>query len=407
MNKLELIEAVRNQMNLSGDIEDTRILEMIDELLFKTDRDEFISLKEKKELRKEVFNSIRRLDILQELIEEPIITEVMINGHRNIFVEKEGSLLPWKKGFDTEKKLEDIVQQIVARNNRIVNESNPIVDTRLADGSRVNIVLPPVSLDGPAITIRKFPHKPITMEHLIQIDSITEEAAAFLQRLVQSGYNIFISGGTGSGKTTFLNVLSNYIPPDERVITIEDSAELQIKNIPNLVRLEVRNSNVEGKNEVGIRQLIKTSLRMRPDRIILGEVRDGAALDLLQVMNSGHDGSLSTGHANSTADMLTRLETLVLMAADIPLLAVRRQIASAIDILIHLGRLRDNSRRVLEITEVSGMKEGEIQLNRLYHFEETGEDYKGRVFGTLRATGNPLMHLDKLAAAGLLGGSCG
>ncbi len=402
MLKQEIIEEVRSRIDLTKDIEDEEILDMVDELLLQKGKENFLSLREKKCLRQDIFNSIRRLDILQELIEDNQITEIMINGYNNIFIEKSGRVYPIEKQFDSEKKLEDIVQQIVAKTNRIVNEANPIVDTRLMDGSRVHIVLPPVSLTGPVITIRKFPHKPITMEHLIQIGSITREAADFLKNLVQAGYNIFISGGTGSGKTTFLNVLSNYIPSDERVITIEDSAELQIKNIPNLVSLEVRNANVEGKNEVSIRQLIKASLRMRPSRIILGEVRDGAALDLLQAMNSGHDGSLSTGHANSTGDMLQRLETLVLMGADIPLMAVRQQVASAIDILIHLGRLRDKSRKVLEITEIRSIVEGEIQLNRLYSFMETGEDGKGRVLGALKATGALLEHRNKLIAAGLM-----
>lgn len=402
MLKQEIIEEVRSRIDLTKDIEDEEILDTVDELLLQKGKENFLSLREKKNLRNDIFNSIRRLDILQELIEDNQITEIMINGYNNIFIEKAGRVYPIEKHFDSEKKLEDIIQQIVAKTNRIVNEANPIVDTRLMDGSRVNIVLPPVSLTGPAITIRKFPHKPITMEHLIQIGSITREASDFLKNLVKAGYNIFISGGTGSGKTTFLNVLSNYIPSDERVITIEDSAELQIKNIPNLVSLEVRNANVEGKNEVSIRQLIKASLRMRPNRIILGEVRDGAALDLLQAMNSGHDGSLSTGHANSTGDMLKRLETLVLMGADIPLMAVRQQVASAIDILIHLGRLRDKSRKVLEITEVRGIEEGEIKLNRLYSFMETGEDGKGRVLGALKATGALLEHRDKLIAAGFM-----
>lgn len=402
MLKQEIIEEVRSRIDLTKDIEDEEILDMVDELLLQKGKENFLSLREKKCLRQDIFNSIRRLDILQELIEDNQITEIMINGYNNIFIEKSGRVYPIEKQFDSEKKLEDIVQQIVAKTNRIVNEANPIVDTRLMDGSRVHIVLPPVSLTGPVITIRKFPHKPITMEHLIQIGSITREAADFLKNLVQAGYNIFISGGTGSGKTTFLNVLSNYIPSDERVITIEDSAELQIKNIPNLVSLEVRNANVEGKNEVSIRQLIKASLRMRPSRIILGEVRDGAALDLLQAMNSGHDGSLSTGHANSTGDMLKRLETLVLMGADIPLMAVRQQVASAIDILIHLGRLRDKSRKVLEITEIRSIVKGEIQLNRLYSFMETGEDGKGRVLGALKATGALLEHRNKLIAAGLM-----
>lgn len=402
MLKQEIIEEVRSRIDLTKDIEDEEILDTVDELLLQKGKENFLSLREKKNLRNDIFNSIRRLDILQELIEDNQITEIMINGYNNIFIEKAGRVYPIEKHFDSEKKLEDIIQQIVAKTNRIVNDANPIVDTRLIDGSRVNIVLPPVSLTGPAITIRKFPHKPITMEHLIQIGSITREASDFLKNLVQAGYNIFISGGTGSGKTTFLNVLSNYIPSDERVITIEDSAELQIKNIPNLVSLEVRNANVEGKNEVSIRQLIKASLRMRPSRIILGEVRDGAALDLLQAMNSGHDGSLSTGHANSTGDMLKRLETLVLMGADIPLMAVRQQVASAIDILIHLGRLRDKSRKVLEITEIRGIEEGEIKLNRLYSFMETGEDGKGRVLGALKATGALLEHRDKLIAAGFM-----
>ncbi len=401
MIKQEIIEEVRKRIDLTREIEDGVILAAVDEILLRKAKEEFLTLKEKNELRKEIFNTIRRLDVLQELIEDPQITEIMINGYENIFVERSGAIYPWNKQFDSEKKLEDIVQQIVAKTNRIVNEASPIVDTRLQDGSRVNIVLPPISLNGPVVTIRRFPEKPITMEQLIQIGSVTREAAEFLRKLVTAGYNIFISGGTGSGKTTFLNVLSNYIPSDERVITIEDSAELQIRNIPNLVRLEVRNANVEGKNEVSIRQLIKTSLRMRPNRIILGEVRDGAALDLLQAMNSGHDGSLSTGHANSTSDMLSRLETLVLMGADIPLPAVRRQVASAIDIMIHLGRLRDKSRKVLEITEVLGLKEGEIQLNKLYGFEENGEDGKGKVLGFLKTTGNFLMNQDKLKAAGL------
>ncbi len=401
MIKQEIIDEVRKKVDLSQEIEDGAILAAVDEILLRKAKEEFLSLKEKNELRKEIFNTIRRLDVLQELIEDPQITEIMINGYRTIFVEKAGRILPWNKQFDSEKKLEDIVQQIVAKTNRIVNEASPIVDTRLQDGSRVNIVLPPISLEGPVVTIRRFPEKPITMELLIQMGSITGEAAEFLRKLVLAGYNIFISGGTGSGKTTFLNVLSNYIPSDERVITIEDSAELQIRNIPNLVRLEVRNANVEGKNEVSIRQLIKTSLRMRPNRIILGEVRDGAALDLLQAMNSGHDGSLSTGHANSTADMLNRLETLVLMGADIPLPAVRRQVASAIDIMIHLGRLRDKSRKVLEITEILGLKEGEIQLNKLYSFEESGEDGKGKVLGYLKPTGSSLANRDKFSAAGL------
>ena len=325
----------------------------------------------------------------------------MVNGPDQIFIEKQGRLEPYPKKFLSKEKLEDVIQQIVGKVNRTVNESSPIVDVRLQDGSRVNVVLPPVAINGPIVTIRKFPADPITMEHLVSIQSITMQAAEFLKKLVQAKYNIFISGGTGSGKTTFLNALSAYIPKEERIITIEDSAELQIQNIPNLVRLEVRNANLEGKNEVTIRDLIRSALRMRPDRIILGEVRDAAAYDLLSVMNTGHDGSLSTGHANSPKDMLKRLEALVLTAVDIPLLAVRSQIASAIDIVVQLGRLRDRSRKVLEIDEMIGMDGTEIIMRPLYCFKEQGEDEKGNVIGQLAATQNALYHTQKLKAAGM------
>lgn len=400
--KQRLQELVISKIDLSRELQDDEILEVIDEILLSGSRENYISMQDKRRLRKEIFNSIRRLDILQELIEDSSITEIMINGAQNIFIEQNGSIRPWKGQFESERKLEDVIQQIVSKSNRIINEASPIVDARLSDGSRVNIVLPPVAMDGPVVTIRKFPENPITIRKLIEMESITEEAANFLEKLVIAGYNIFISGGTGSGKTTFLNVLSNFIPKEERVITIEDSAELQIKNIPNLVKLEVRNGNVEGKNAVTIRDLIKSSLRMRPDRIVVGEVRDAAAIDMLQAMNSGHDGSLSTGHANSTVDMLNRLETLILMGADIPLMAVRKQIASAIDIIVHLGRLRDKSRRVMEIAEVLDCIDGEIEVNKLYVFKEMGEDENGRVTGRLQKTNNELINLSKLSKAGIL-----
>ena len=399
--KFDLIRAqVLGQIELSREIQDEEVYGIIDSEILKIGKREYISLAEKQRLRRELFNSMRRLDILQELIEDDEITEIMINGHQNIFIEKRGQLFPCEKEFASKERLEDIIQQIVAKANRIVNETNPIVDARLEDGSRVNVVLAPVAINGPILTIRKFPANPITMEDLIQIGSVTEEVAAFLQKLVEGCYNIFISGGTGSGKTTFLNVLSNYIPKDERVITIEDSAELQLRDIPNLVSLEVRNANVEGKNEISIEDLLKSALRMRPNRIVLGEVRDGpAAANLIQVMSSGHDGSLSTGHSNSAKDMLNRLETLVLSYHEIPLAAVGKQIAAAIDIVIHLGRLRDKSRRVLEITEVEMWENGDFILNPLYQFVET--DVKdGKVIGELTAI-HKLKNQDKLKRAGI------
>lgn len=402
IEKKEIQDLVIKKIDVSKELKDEEILEVIDDILLEKSKECYISMQDKRRLRKEVFNSIRRLDILQELVEDPTITEIMINGAKNIFIEQNGVIRPWNKQFESEKKLEDVVQQIVSKSNRMINEASPIVDARLPDGSRVNIVLPPVALDGPIVTIRKFPNNPITMSKLIEIGSITEEVASFLEKLVVAGYNIFISGGTGSGKTTFLNVLSNFIPKDERVITIEDSAELQIKSVPNLVKLEARNANVEGKNAVTIRDLIKSSLRMRPDRIVVGEVRDAAAIDMLQAMNTGHDGSMSTGHANSTVDMLNRLETLVLMGTDIPLIAVRKQIASAIDIIVHLGRLRDKTRKVLEISEVLDCTDGEIEINKLYVFKELGEDSNGKVLGKLQKTNNELINLSKLSKAGIL-----
>lgn len=400
-HKNNLVQLVRQKIDVSRDVGEEQIYRAIEEVISNYCISHYLAMAERKLLKKQIYDSLRKLDILQELIEDDSITEIMINGAKNIFIERAGSLHRAKEVFESEEKLQDIIQQIVSKSNRIINESNPIVDARLEDGSRVNVVLPPVALDGAAVTIRKFPANPITMEQLIAMNSITEEVSEFLHQLVIAGYNIFISGGTGSGKTTFLNVLSNFIPNTERIITIEDSAELQIKNVPNLVRLEVKNANVEGRNAITIRSLIKSSLRMRPDRIIVGEVRDEAAIDMLQALNTGHDGSLSTGHANSPVDMLSRLESLVLLGADIPLLAVRKQIASAIDIIVHLGRLRDRSRRVLEITEVLDCVNQEIQVQQLYQFVETGEDGQGKIKGTL-VRQNEIHSKDKLRKAGLI-----
>lgn len=400
VHKAELMERVRSRMHLSYDVDDTYVLQMIDEVLADYAKENNITIQERKRLKKQVYNALRKLDFLQELIEDDSVTEIMINGANHIFLERNGCLYESEYQFESEEKLHDIIQQIVAKSNRIINESSPIVDARLEDGSRVNIVLPPVAIDGAAVTIRKFPSNPITMTQLLQMNSITREVSEFLEKLVIAGYNIFISGGTGSGKTTFLNVLSNFIPSTERVITIEDSAELQLHNIDNLVRLEVKNANVEGKNEISIRSLIKSSLRMRPDRIIVGEVRDEAAIDMLQALNTGHDGSLSTGHANSPIDMLSRLEALVLLGADIPLLSVRKQIASAIDIIVHLERLRDRSRRVTQIAEVLECVNQEMQVQILYEFVEYGENEQGRIQGTL-VKRNDLRYVDKLKKAGL------
>ena len=388
-----------DNIDLDRDISDEELYVIIDRVINTHGKTEYISIRDKQRLRTDVYNAIRKLDILQELLDDSSITEIMVNGPDKIFIEKDGAILPYEKHFESRQKLEDLIQQMVSHSNRIINEASPIVDSRLPDGSRVNVVLPPVALEGPIITIRKFPDMPLTMEKLIEMESITAEAADFIRLLVVAGYNIFISGGTGSGKTTFLNVLSNFIPQSERIITIEDAAELQIRNIPNLVRLEVRTGNTEGNIGISIRDLIKTSLRMRPDRIIVGEVRDEAAIDLLQALNTGHDGSFSTGHANSPADMLSRLETLVLMGADIPLMAVRRQIVSAIDIIVHLGRLRDRSRRVLEITEVLDLRNGEYFMNPIYAFVEKGED-KNRIIGKLEKVGD-LKYTEKLNRAGI------
>lgn len=387
-------------MPADTEIDENRLLHMIDENIGKSGGEEYIRYAEKKRLRTEIFNSMRKLDVLQELLEDEMITEIMVNGSDHIFIEKDGRLFDSGRAFDSGERLNDIAQQIASAGNRIVNETNPILDVRLADGSRVNIVMPPVAMEGPVITIRKFPKNPLTMEKLIQMGAVTEEVNEVLQKLVEAKYNIFISGGTGAGKTTFLNVLSNFIPEDERIITVEDSAELQIRNVKNLVRLEARNANVEGKNQVTIRDLIRSALRMRPDRIVVGEIRDATAIDMLTAMNTGHDGSLSTGHANSSRDMLNRLETLVLMGMDIPLEAIRQQIASAIDIVVHLGRLRDRSRKVLEVCEVGAVEQGVVRLYPLFRFTERGEA-GGKVIGRLEPTGHKLINVDKSIKAGI------
>lgn len=394
----QLHEQILERMDLTRDASDEELLEFIHQVLEEKSKEEFIPLYQKAQLGKELFNAFRKLDILQDMIEDDTITEIMINGTDNIFVEREGKIFISDKRFLSKGKLEDVVQQMVSSCNRMVNEASPIVDARLADGSRVNVVLPPVAINGPIVTIRKFPNKRISLNQLVQWESISREAAEFLEMLVKAGYNIFISGGTGSGKTTFLNALSDYIPSDERIIVIEDSAELQITKIPNLVRLEARNANVEGEGEINIRDLIRTALRMRPDRIIVGEVRGPEAIDMLQALNTGADGSLSTGHANSTRDMLIRLETLVLMGMEIPVSAVRRQIAFGIDIMVHLGRLRDKSRKVLEITEVLGYENEEIRTQPLFRFRETAVE-DGRIKGEWEKV-SQLNNQKKLVAAG-------
>lgn len=391
---------VMQSIDLSGDIEDDQVRSVIDRCILEYSSEKPLSVRDKVAIKRDLFNSLRRLDVLSDMLDDDSITEIMINGADNIFIERAGRLCRYDKAFESEERLKSVIQHIVAGCNRLVNESSPIVDARLKDGSRVNVVLPPVSLGGCVMTIRKFPKEGMTMERLLKLGSITEEVAEFLRKLVVSGYNIIVSGGTGAGKTTFLNALSGYIPHDERIVTIEDSAELQLTGIDNLVSLEARSANVEGENAVSIRDLIKTSLRMRPSRIIVGEVRDAAAIDMLTAMNTGHDGSLSTGHANSSRDMLTRLETMVLMGADMPVLAIRQQIASAVDIIIQLGRLRDKSRRCLEICEVIGLEGGEFVVNKLYEFRERGME-EGRIVGTLEKI-NDLHNTAKLMSAGFI-----
>ena len=379
-------------------LEDEELQEMIDAAVAGEAERSYLPLKSRLRLKKELFDSFRRLDILQELVDDPDITEIMVNGKDHIFIEKKGRLSRWDKAFDSAEQLEDLIQQIVSRVNRTVNLSSPIADARLEDGSRVHVVSAPVAVDGPVLTIRKFP-EPVTMDKLIRLGSISREAAVFLRTAVRAGYNIFVSGGTGSGKTTFLNALSEFIPEDERVITIEDSAELQIRHVPNLVRLETRVENRDGSREISMRDLIRASLRMRPDRILVGEVRGAEALEMLQAMNTGHDGSVSTGHGNSPRDMVTRLETMVLMAADLPLAAVRNQIASALELMVHLGRMRDKSRKVLEIAEVIGCENGEVRLEPLFTFREKQARDRQWVEGSLEKVGE-LRNREKLRAGG-------
>ncbi len=391
---------VLGRVDYGKELNDSEIEDMIDEAILKEKELESFPVNFRQRLKKELFDSMRRLDILQIFVEDSAVTEIMINGKDQIFVEKEGSIKKLDIGFESEEKLQDVIQQIVAGCNRVVNEASPIVDARLANGARVNVVMKPIALNGPIVTIRRFPEKPITMKELLLKKSINSEAAAFLEKLVVAKYNIFISGGTGSGKTTLLNVLSGFIPKEERVITIEDNAELQLQGLENLVRLETRAFSEEGCREISVRDLIKTSLRMRPDRIIVGEVRGEEAVDMSQALNTGHEGSMSTGHANSAADMLSRLENMVLMGIDMPLKAIRQQLASGIDIIVHLGRLRDRSRRVLEITEVLGLQEETIVLNPLFWFQEEGVDAEGKILGRLERVGE-LVHVEKIKNAGL------
>lgn len=393
--------AVSDRLDLTREVEDDEIREVISQIVAEESRQNYLSLGERQTVIETVFNSMRGLDVLQPLVDDPSITEIMINGPHHVFIEQNGRLYQKNVSFGSKDNLLNVILNIVSKVNRTVNEANPIVDARLLDGSRVNVVLPPIALDGPTVTIRKFPEDPMTVKKLIEYGSITPEVAELLERMVKAKFNIFISGGTGSGKTTFLNALSNFIPRDERVITIEDSAELQLKGIDNLVRMETRNANMEGKGEVTIRDLIRSSLRMRPERIVVGEVRGAEALDMLQAMNTGHDGSLSTGHSNSTKDMLSRLETMVLSGNNIPLEAIRQQIASAINIIIQLSRLRDKSRRTVEITEVVGYENGEFQLNTLYKFVEHGEDKNGRIIGGLERTENPMVNTFKFKMVGI------
>lgn len=409
-NIRELVSRDPTYSELSDEKLKSRIDMMLEERIRQSEADDrelasyysSLSFRSKRSLADTVFESIRGLGILGKIISDKTITEVMINGYDNIFVERNGKLEKIPDKFESQEKLRNIITKFVQDMGRSINESNPIVDSRLADGSRVNVVLDPIALNGPIVTIRRFPEEGMTIQKLINYGSITSEAAVFLEKLVRAKYNIFISGGTGSGKTTFLNALSNYIPSAERVITIEDSAELQIKNIPNLVRLETRNANSTGVGAITIRDLIKSSLRMRPERIVVGEVRGAEALDMLQAMNTGHDGSLSTGHANSANDMLSRLETMVLSGeAGLPLEAIRQQIASAVDIIIHLSRMRDSSRKTMEITEIVGLENGKIILNPLFKFEEDEKTTVRKVSGALKRTKNEMVHPDKFISSGI------
>ncbi len=395
----QFYEQIMHRMDLTKETEDEELQEIIRSVIEDAGRREYIPLNERIRISRELFNAFRKLDILQELIEDDEITEIMVNGTDNIFYEKEGRLFRSERRFLSESRLGDVIQQIVGETNRYVNESSPIADARLRDGSRVNVVLKPVAVNGPILTIRKFPANAVTMERLISLGSLTEEAAEFLKKLVRAKYNIFVSGGTGAGKTTFLNALSDFIPKGERIITIEDNAELQIRGVENLVRLEAREPNLEGEGAVTIRDLIRSALRMRPDRIIVGEVRGEETVDMISsAMLNGHSGSMSTGHANNAEDMLHRLETMMLMGIDLPLQAIQRQIASALDIIIHLGRLRDRTRRVIQIAEVDGMENGRVCTRVLYEFREEGTENE-KIKGSLMKV-NDLKNKEKLVAAG-------
>lgn len=381
----QLMERLENTWEES----DQGVMENIDSLIGDYCRTTYMPISRREALRRELFSSVRKMDVLEELLEDDTITEIMVNRWDKIFIEKDGRIFPLDKTFSSPEKLDDVIQQMASRCNRVINTLQPIVDARLKNGERINAVIAPVALDGPILTIRRFPNEPITMEKLLEMDSLTKEAAEVLKVLIRAGYTILIGGGTGAGKTTFLNALSQYIPEDERVITIEDNAELQLQGLPNLVRLECRQANIEKNQEISIGDLLKTCLRMRPSRIIVGEVRSREAAELLQAVNVGNDGSLSTIHANSCKDMISRLETMVLMGIDLPVPVIRRQILSGFDIFIHLGRMRDKSRKVMEICEIDKMCDGEILLNPLFvrkqKLEKAGE----------------LIHREKLGKAGI------
>lgn len=399
--ELSIRKRVLDTLDYEADISDEKIEELVSKIMAEELKNDFLPFHRRVLLGQRIFNSLRKLDILQTIIDNPAVTEIMVNGPNSIFVEEAGKIYKSNQQFESEEKLNNIIQMIVAKCNRVVNTTSPIVDARLENGSRVNVVLNPIALNGPILTIRRFPEKPLHMEQLIYLEALSKDVAEFLKKLVVAGYNILVSGGTGSGKTTFLNVLSDYIPKDERIITIEDSAELQLIGIENLVRMETKNASTENGKTISIRDLIKTSLRMRPDRIIVGEVRGAEAMDMVcSAMNCGHDGSMSTVHANNAKDTLLRLETMILMAAQLPILAIRQQISSGVDIIIHLGRLRDKSRRVLEIVEVVGMNAEEIIINPIYQFVEEKGREENRVYGQLQKIGE-LKNVGKLQRLGI------
>lgn len=395
----ELKKQILEQVDLSREVPDEEMQELIDEVVLSYGKKQYLPLNEKCRLKKELFYALRKMDVLQELLEEQDVTEIMVNGMDGIFLERNGKLSRWEKNFYSKDRILEIIQQMIGSCNRIVNESQPIVDARLDNGDRVHVVLPPVAVNGPILTIRRFPEEPITMKRLLELDSISKEESVFLRDAVRAGYSILVAGGTGSGKTTFLNALSESIPSDERIVVIEDTAELQIRSIPNLVRLETRAAGTEDCREITIRDLIRASLRMRPSRIIVGEVRGEEAFELLTCLNTGHDGSISTCHANSTRDTVSRLETMVLMGMELPLQAIRRQIASGIDLIVYLGRLRDKSRRLLEITEITGMEGEQVALNPLFLFRETGE-VSGRICGIQKKIGE-MKKIEKFSRAGI------